>query len=61
MARLTSTPEDIATVISEAVTTARPRTRYLINPVAKFAVALKRGLPDRAHDAVLRRYYRLPP
>jgi len=60
MARLTSTP-DIATVISEAATTGRPPTRYLINPVAKLAVALKRRLPDRAHDAVLRRYYRLPP
>ena len=61
MARLTSTPEDVATVISEAVTAGRPRTRYLINPVGKLAVALKRWLPDRAHDAVLRRCYRLPP
>ena len=60
MARFTSTPDDIAAVITEAVTARRPRTRYLINPVAKLAVALKRWLPDRAHDAVLRRQYGLP-
>ena len=32
LARLASSPEDIAAVIARAVTTRRPRTRYLINP-----------------------------
>jgi len=60
LARLGSTAEDIAKVITHAVTTPRPRTRYLINPVAKSVVAMNRLLPGRAYDAVLRLQYRLP-
>ncbi len=60
IARLGSTAEDIAKVITEAVTARRPRTRYLINPVAKSLVAMNRLLPGRAYDAVVRRQYRLP-
>jgi len=60
LARLASSPEDIAAVIARAVTTRRPRTRYLINPIAKASVAMKAVLPDRAHDAALRRQYGLP-
>jgi len=60
LARLGSKPEDIATVITRAVTARRPRTRYLINPVAKGVVAAHRLLPGRAYDAVLRRQYGLP-
>ena len=33
--RLSSMPDDIAKVIAKAVTARQPRTRYLINPVAK--------------------------
>src|SRR5262249_39383225 len=46
--RLGSTPEDIAKVITQAVTARRPRARYLINPVAKSLVAMNRVLPARA-------------
>ena len=60
LSRLGSTPEDIAKVITRAVTARRPRTRYLINPVAKSLVAANRLLPGRAYDAVLRRQYGLP-
>jgi len=60
LARLGSTAEDIATVITHAVTARRPRTRYLINPVAKSVVTLNRLLPGRAYDAVVRRQYKLP-
>jgi short-subunit dehydrogenase len=60
LAHLSSTAEDIAKVIARAVTTPRPRTRYLINPVAKSVVAMNRLLPGRAYDAVLRLQYRLP-
>jgi hypothetical protein len=42
------------------VTAPRPRTRYLINPVAKSIVAMNSVLPGRAYDALLRRQYRLP-
>jgi len=60
MGRLGSTSEDIARVITQAVTARRPRARYLINPVAKSIVAMNRILPARAYDSVLRRQYGLP-
>jgi NAD(P)-dependent dehydrogenase (short-subunit alcohol dehydrogenase family) len=59
-ARLGSTSEDIAKVITKAVTVHRPRARYLINPVAKSLVTMNRVLPARAYDSVLRRQYGLP-
>jgi short-subunit dehydrogenase len=60
LARLGSDAEDIAAVITRAVTARRPRTRYLINPVARSVVTLNRLLPGRAYDAVIRRQYGLP-
>ena len=58
--RFGSTPDDVARVITQAVTARRPRARYLINPVAKSLVAMNRVLPARACDSVLRRQYGLP-
>jgi NAD(P)-dependent dehydrogenase (short-subunit alcohol dehydrogenase family) len=60
LSRFASTADDIATVITKAVTARRPRTRYLINPVAKTTVTMKQWLPDRAYDAVMRLQFRLP-
>jgi short-subunit dehydrogenase len=60
LTRLVSTPEDVAEVIVRAVAVDRPHTRYLINPVGRAMVAMKRLLPDRVHDAVLRQQYHLP-
>ncbi len=60
VSRLGSDAQDIAKVITRAVSARRPRTRYLINPVAKSLVTLNRVLPGRAYDAVIRRQYRLP-
>ncbi|HYB86977.1 MAG TPA: oxidoreductase [Streptosporangiaceae bacterium] len=60
LARLGSDAEDIAKVITRAVTAKRPRTRYLINPVAMSVVTMNRLLPGRAYDAVIRRQYGLP-
>jgi NAD(P)-dependent dehydrogenase (short-subunit alcohol dehydrogenase family) len=60
LGRFGSTSEDIAKVITHAVTAERPRARYLINPVAKSLVAMNRVLPARAYDSVLRRQYGLP-
>jgi short-subunit dehydrogenase len=60
LARLGSDAQDIARVITRAVTAQRPRTRYLINPVAKSVVTMNRLLPGRAYDAVIRRQYGLP-
>jgi short-subunit dehydrogenase len=57
--RFGSTSEDIAKVITQAVTARRPRARYLINPVAKSLVAMNQVLPARAYDSMLRRQYGL--
>jgi NADP-dependent 3-hydroxy acid dehydrogenase YdfG len=58
--RLTSDADAIAVVMAKAATTRRPRTRYLINPIAKSTVAAKALLPDRLHDALLRKQFGLP-
>ena len=60
LSRLASTADDIAEVIVKAVTAGTPRTRYLINAVAKSMLATRRLLPTRASDAVLARQYGLP-
>ncbi len=60
MARLGSTADDIAEVIVKAATTDRPRTRYLINAVAKSLVATRALLPDRLSDKVFSLQYGLP-
>ena len=58
--RFGSTSEDIAKVITQAVTARRPRARYLINPVARSLVAMNQVLPARAYDSMMRRQYGLP-
>lgn len=58
--RFGSTSEDIAKVITQAITARRPRTRYLINLVAKSLVAMNQVLPARAYDSMMRRQYGLP-
>ena len=45
--RFGSTSEDIAKVITQAITARRPRARYLINPVAKSLVAMNQVLAAR--------------
>ena len=50
----------MARVISRACDTPRPKPRYLISPLARTVVTLKRLLPDRAHDRLLKQQYRLP-
>jgi short-subunit dehydrogenase len=60
VSRLGSDAQDVARVITRAVTARRPRTRYLINPVAKSVVTMNRLLPGRAYDAIIRRQYGLP-
>ncbi len=48
-------PEAVAEVVGTAVTTARPRTRYLVGRDAVVQAWLGRLLPDRAMDALVRR------
>lgn len=47
-------PGVVATTIAKAVSARRPRTRYATPFSAKFIVGLRRVLPDRAFDRVIR-------
>lgn len=60
LARLSLSPDAVARVIARACVVRRPRTRYLISPLARTLVTAKRLLPDRAYDRLLKQQYRLP-
>jgi NADP-dependent 3-hydroxy acid dehydrogenase YdfG len=60
MAALAVGPDAVAKVIERAVTTARPRPRYVVTFGAKFLLRLRRWLPDRAFDAVMRTQFPSP-
>ena len=47
-------PHVVATTIAKAATARRPRTRYATPFSAKLVVGLRRVLPDRAFDVVIR-------
>jgi NAD(P)-dependent dehydrogenase (short-subunit alcohol dehydrogenase family) len=51
--------EKVARAISHALTARRPRTRYLVGTDARGQALIRRLLPDRALDAVVRRVMRL--
>ncbi|MGR2751819.1 oxidoreductase [Agromyces arachidis] len=50
-------PDVVAATIAAAVTAKRPRTRYATPFSAKAIVGLRRILPDRVFDAVVRRVF----
>lgn len=52
-------PDRAAAVITTAITTAKPRTRYTVGRDAAMMVLLARFVPDRVLDRVLRRQMRL--
>jgi NAD(P)-dependent dehydrogenase (short-subunit alcohol dehydrogenase family) len=60
MGRLAAGPEAVAKVIEQAITTRRPRTRYIVTAVGRFIVGLRRLLSDRAFDAFLRTQFEPP-
>ncbi len=51
-------PSVVAGVVADALTSKRPRTRYLVGPRAKLLVTLREVLPDRWFDALLERLAR---
>ncbi len=53
-------PETVAATIEGAITADRPRTRYAVTPSAHLFIWLRRLLPDRAWDAVVRTVYPQP-
>jgi NAD(P)-dependent dehydrogenase (short-subunit alcohol dehydrogenase family) len=60
MRRLGGGPERVAAVIERALRRGRPPTRVAITPSAKFSIALRRLLPDRAWDAAMRAQFPQP-
>jgi hypothetical protein len=58
--RRSSPPELIATTISKAVTTRRPKTRYAAGYGARPMIVLHGPLPDRTFDAFIRRATSVP-
>jgi short-subunit dehydrogenase len=58
MGRFAVGPEAVAKVIEKAITAARPRTRYPVTAAARILMRVRRWLPDRSFDAVLRTQFR---
>jgi NAD(P)-dependent dehydrogenase (short-subunit alcohol dehydrogenase family) len=53
--RISGTPDDVARVIERALGARRPRTRYLVTPMARVIIGTKAILPDRGWDIVAKR------
>jgi short-subunit dehydrogenase len=53
-------PEAVAEAIEHAVSARSPRSRYAVTPSAHLFLRLRRLLPDRAWDAILRTTYPQP-
>ncbi len=58
--KFASSAGDVADVIVKAATTRRPRTRYVVGPMARALVTTRRVLPDRAFDALVRSQFPTP-
>jgi len=60
ISRLGGGPEAVAEAIERAISVQSPKSRYAVTPSARLFVGLRRLLPDRAWDAVLRTSYPQP-
>jgi NAD(P)-dependent dehydrogenase (short-subunit alcohol dehydrogenase family) len=60
MAMFAAGPEAVARVVAKAISAHRPSTRYPITAAARVLMGLRRWLPDRAFDAVLRTQFPPP-
>jgi NAD(P)-dependent dehydrogenase (short-subunit alcohol dehydrogenase family) len=60
LARLAGTPDDVAAVVLDAITAARPKARYPVTASARLLLAARRLLPDRGWDAFLGRQFVRP-
>jgi NAD(P)-dependent dehydrogenase (short-subunit alcohol dehydrogenase family) len=60
LARLGGGPEAVVEVIEKAISADRPRARYRVTPSATLLMGIRRLLPDRAWDAVVRLAYPRP-
>lgn len=53
-------PDVVAKVVEQALTSSRPKTRYLVGTDAKFRALMVKLLPDRLSDKLLTRVLNLP-
>jgi NAD(P)-dependent dehydrogenase (short-subunit alcohol dehydrogenase family) len=60
ISRLGGGPEAVAETIERAISAQSPRSRYAVTSSARLFLGLRRLLPDRAWDAVLRTSYPQP-
>src|SRR5919206_94823 len=60
MARLAAGPDAVAKVIERAITSRRPKPRYMVTAGARVLLATRRMLPDRGWDAMMRSQYPSP-
>jgi len=60
ISRLAGGPEAVAEAIERAISARSPRSRYAVTPSAHLFLWLRRLLPDRIWDAVLRTSYPQP-
>jgi len=60
ISRLAGEPEVVAEAIERAISARSPRSRYAVTPSAHLFMGLRRLLPDRAWDAILRTSYPQP-
>jgi NAD(P)-dependent dehydrogenase (short-subunit alcohol dehydrogenase family) len=54
MGRMAAGPEAVARVIEKAISASKPRTRYPVTAAARMLMGLRRWLPDRAFDGMLK-------
>ena len=60
LARLAGSPDDVARVVLDAITTDRPKARYPVTASARLLLAARTVLPDRGWDAFLARQFVRP-
>jgi NAD(P)-dependent dehydrogenase (short-subunit alcohol dehydrogenase family) len=60
ISKLGGGPEAVAEAIEQAISARSPKSRYAVTPSAHLILRLRRLLPDRAWDAVLRTTYPQP-
>lgn len=60
MGRLAAPPDAVARVIERAISSRVPATRYRVTAGARMMLAMRKVLPDRAFDAMMRTQYPRP-
>jgi NADP-dependent 3-hydroxy acid dehydrogenase YdfG len=60
MARLAAGPDAVAKAIERAITSRRPKPRYMVTAGARVLLVTRRALPDRGWDAMMRQQYPSP-